>query len=536
MCLLVHSLRCEVTHTETNTLYHEPINLLVTIDRNYLLPLTTMLGSYAETHKDIKTDVFVAHSVLTAEDFQCLERAVSGTDIQIHNIKITDKYFSDTPVLERLPEESFYRLLAFRYLPENVEKCLYLDPDIYIRKSLLPLYDIELGDSYLAAAGHMHGFGNAFNKARLGCKEQERYFNSGIMLMNLSAIRRDFTLDDILECLEENAQRLILGDQDMANILFGSKTVFFDERIYNLDERAYKYYNKKKQLDLDTVERETAIIHYNGKYKPWNEGYEGVLDCFYPKVEHPGAAPIGILKRQIKSIYRITKPTKQQAIVLLGGLLFILLCLFSYLFFGKKLFKIVADPTVFREWLGSFGAFDEIIFILIRAAQTVVKFIPAEPLEIGSGYAWGTIPGMLYCVIGNMIGTLVIFGLTKKFGKKIIELFLPVKNMRSLKLFKSSEHIYALLFFLYLIPGAPKDGFTYFVGLLPVKLVPFMVVTFIARMPSVLSSTLCGATLAEQNYLASALIFIATIVLAIFGGLIYRAYSKRKTGKIAKES
>lgn len=532
---LILSCCCEVTHTETNALYHETINLLVTIDRNYLFPLATMLGSYAEMHKDIRTDVFVAHSALTREDFQYLEHAVEGAGIQIHNIKITDRYFSNTPVLERLPEESFYRLLAFRYLPENVEKCLYLDPDIYIRKSLLPLYDIELGDFYLAAAGHMHGFGNAFNKARLGCKEQERYFNSGIMLMNLSAIRRDFTLDDILECLEENAQRLILGDQDMANILFGSKTVFFDERIYNLDERAYKYYNKKKQLDLDTVARETAIIHYNGKYKPWNEGYEGVLDCFYPKVDELGNAPTGILKRQIKSIYRITKPTKQQAIVLLGGLLFILVCIFSYVFFGKELVKIVSEPTIFREWLNKFGAFDEVIFILIRAAQTVVKFIPAEPLEIGSGYAWGAVPGMLYCVIGNMIGTVVIFALTKKFGQKIIELFLPTKNMKSIKIFQSSDKIYALLFFLYLIPGSPKDGFTYFVGLLPVKFVPFMVITFLARMPSVLSSTLCGSALAEQQYLTSALIFAATIVLAILGGLLYRRYAKKKE-KIIRSS
>jgi len=492
-----------------------------------------MLGSYAETHKYIKTNVFVAHSALTKEDFLYLENAVHNTDIQIHNIKVADRYFSDTPVLERLPEESFYRLLAFRYLPENVNKCLYLDPDIYIRKSLLQLYNMDLGDAYLAAAGHIHGFGNAFNKARLGCKGQEKYFNSGVMLMNLSAIRRDFTLDDILECLKENAQRLILGDQDMANILFGSKTIFVDERIYNLDEKAYKHFNKRKQFDLDAVERETAIVHYNGKYKPWNDGYKGVLNCFYPKVDEPGGAPTGILKRQIKSIYRITHPTKQQAIVLFGGMLFILVCIFSYIFFGKELVKIVSDPTVFREWLNNFGAFDEVIFILIRAGQTVVKFIPAEPLEIGSGYAWGAVPGMLYCVIGNMIGTVIIFALTKKFGQKIIELFLPTKNMKSIKMFQSSERIYAMLFFLYLIPGSPKDGFTYFVGLLPVKFVPFMIITFLARMPSVLSSTLCGATLAEQNYLASALIFVVTIVLAILGGLIYRAYSKRKTEKIA---
>lgn len=517
-----------MNRTEYQILCNRSINILVTIDRNYLFPLATMLGSYVQTHKDVKTDVFVAHSALTAEDFLYLEQAVANTGIQIHNIKITGRYFSDTPVLERLPEESFYRLLAFLYLPENMERCLYLDPDIYIRKSLIPLYTMELGDSYLAAAGHIHGFVNALNKARLGCKEQKRYLNSGVMLMNLSAIRKDFTLEDVLECLEENARRLILGDQDMANILFGKKTIFIDERIFNLDERTFKYFNKRKQVDLDTVERETAIVHYNGKYKPWNDGYKGVLNCFYPEVDEPGAAPTGILKKQIKSIYRITHPTKQQAIVLIGGLLFILGCIFSYVFFGKKLIKIVSDPTVFREWLNKFGAFDELIFILIRAAQTVVKFIPAEPLEIGSGYAWGAVPGMLYCVIGNMIGTVVIFALTKRFGQKIIELFLPTKNMKSIKMFQSSKRIYALLFFLYLIPGSPKDGFTYFVGLLPVKFVPFMVITFIARIPSVFSSTLCGSALAERQYLVSALIFAATIVLAILGGLIYRRYTKSR--------
>lgn len=164
--------------------------------------------------------------------------------------------------------------------------------------------------------------------------------------------------------------------------------------------------------------------------------------------------------------------------------------------------KIVSEPESFRAWLGQFGAFDELVFILIRAAQTVVKFIPAEPLEIASGYAWGTVSGMLYCVIGNMIGTLVIFALTRRYGKKILKL-----------------------------PGSPKDGFTYFVGLLPVKLIPFMVITFIARMPSVLSSTLCGSSIAEQRYWIAVLIFVAPVILAILGGIAYNAFVKWKEQK-----
>ena len=196
------------------------INLLVSIDKNYLSVLATMLSTYSKHHKNIKTDVYVMHSSLDENDFDYLESSLSNESIKIKGIKITDKYFSDIPILERIPEESFYRLLAFYYLGEDVERCLYLDPDICIRKNLSSLYGTDMKDNYVLAASHAHGLGNLFHKLRLGCSEEEKYFNSGVMLMNLSAIRRDFTKSAIISCLKENAQKLIMGDQDMANVLF----------------------------------------------------------------------------------------------------------------------------------------------------------------------------------------------------------------------------------------------------------------------------------------------------------------------------
>ena len=507
------------------------INLLVTIDRNYIGPLSVMLKSYIETNSGVTTNLYIAHSSLGEDEFTCIDEIAKSGDVRVHNMKITERWFSKIPVLERLPEESFYRLLAFHFLPEELDKCLYLDPDIIIHKSLQPLYDMALENNYIAASSHMRGYRNRFNKRRLALKKQDRYINSGIMLMNLEAIRRDFSLDGVLSCLEENVQKLLLGDQDMVNILFGRKTVFIPEEIYNLDERTYRYFSEHKGWTLDTVAEETAIIHYNGKCKPWLNGYEGELDVFYPEVAEKGPAPTDVAKKHVKSFFHITKLTPQQAIVVGGALLFVLGCLLSYTFFGKELLKIVSEPESFRAWLGQFRAFDELIFILIRAAQTVVKFIPAEPLEIASGYAWGAVPGMLYCVIGNMIGTLAIFALTRRYGKKILNLFIPVKNMKLMKVFDGSEKIYMLLFFLYLIPGSPKDGFTYFVGLLPVKLMPFVVITFIARMPSVLSSTLCGSSIADQQYWIAILIFVATIILAAIGGFAYNAFVKKKEQK-----
>ncbi len=501
------------------------INLLITIDKKYLAPAETMLRSYIE-NTDTETHLYVAHSSLENDSFDRLNRIAAGSCVTVHNCEITDHWFSDTPVLERLPEESFYRLLAFHFLPDDVERCLYLDPDIIIRSSLDELYNSPIDDRYVAACGHMHGFKDLFNKIRLGV-DQKRYINSGIMLMNLSLIRKDFTLQQILDSLEENIQRLLLGDQDMVNILFGEKTLFLDERIYNLDERTYKYYSKKDGFGLSDVEENTAIIHYNGKCKPWLMGYKGVLNRYYPEVVNKGPAPKGVAKKHIKSFFSITKITPRQVIILSGALIFILLCAFMYIFFGKELVKLVSEPVLFRQWLDSFGAFDEIVFIIIRALQTVIKFIPAEPLEIGSGYAWGAVPGALYCVMGNMIGTLIILALVKKFGKKAINFFIPVKNFDSLEIFKNSDKLYVLLFFLYLIPGSPKDGFTYFAGLLPIKTVPFLIVTFIARFPSVLSSTLCGSTLADERYLLSAVIFALTVITAILGGIVYGKWIKK---------
>lgn len=507
------------------------INLLVTIDKNYLPPLNTMLESYSRVHNGIHTDVYVVHSSLTDDDIECIKEHVSETDTDIHSIRITESWFKDTPVIERLPEESFYRLMAFNYLPESIDKILYLDPDIYIMRSLTDMYETDIGDKYIAACGHFTGFVNSFNFARLALDKdlQERYINSGVMLMNIDAIRRDFTIQGILTSLEENMQRLWLGDQDLINILFGSNMVLLDEKIYNMDERTYKY--NKRSYTLSDVEANTAIVHYNGKYKPWLNGYKGVLDVFYPPQENKGPSPHGKMKARIRSVYNIVRASTRQKIIISCALITAILCIFSYIFFGKEIIRIIAEPELFRVWLDRFGAFDELLFIMIRAVQTVIKFIPAEPLEIGSGYVWGAIPGMIYCMLGNLIGTLVIILLVKKFGEKVIDFFLPKKKHVLINLFRNNDKIYLLLFFLYLIPGSPKDGFTYLIGILPVRTVPFMVVTGIARIPSILSSTMCGSTLAEQQYLLSAAIFIGTALLAVLGTVIYNAYTKKHAAK-----
>ena len=505
------------------------INLLATIDRNYLSPLKVMLDSYIKTNKGRKTELYIAHSALNEEDFRQLREEFSSEELQIHNVCVKKKWFSEIPVLERLPEESFYRLLAFNILPKSITKCLYLDPDIIIRKSLAELYDMPLGNSYIAAAGHMTGFRDYFNRLRLGIRHRTRYLNSGIMLMNLEAIRRDFTTKKILSVLEENVQSLLLGDQDMVNILFGESATVLEEDVYNLDERTFSLRKKHSGWTLNTVADKTAIIHYNGKCKPWLMGYEGELDVFYPKTENPGPSPRNVARNHIKSFLNITRPTKQQLIVVICGAIFAAICIALWLVFGKEIAGIVSDPKAFRQYISRFGASDELIFLLLRAAQTAIKFIPSEALEIASGFMWGAFGGMLICVAGNLIGMLVILMLTERFGKKITSLFVPAKYINRISDFGYNRGIYMLAAVLNLFPGFPKDAFVYIAGLFPINKPLFLLIATAARMPAVLLSTFCGASIATKEYGVTVwLVIMLVIGVAIFPSIFKRVIKKKK--------
>lgn len=216
----------------------------------------------------------------------------------------------------------------------------------------------------------------------------------------------------------------------------------------------------------------------------------------------------------------------------------ILLAAFIYYYFtyGEKLAVIISDKQQLDAFLSQFNNYDKLVFVAIRAFQTVIKIIPAEPLEIGSGYLYGIWGGLLYCMLGTLIGSFVIIALSKIFGRRLVNVFFPVEKINSLKFLQNKKRVYQSLFFIYLIPGTPKDVLTYAASITDINMVKFMVVTSIARIPSIITSTICGKMLIEKDYSLAALIFIATTVISIVCSLIYNKYSSARDKKKAAES
>ena len=210
--------------------------------------------------------------------------------------------------------------------------------------------------------------------------------------------------------------------------------------------------------------------------------------------------------------------------------------LYIYIKYGKELYSLLCDAEHMRAFLSRFHGFDKLIFIAIRAIQTVVKIIPAEPLEIGSGVLYGTWGGLLLCLAGTEIGSLIIILLTKLFGRRLVNLFIPIEKIDSLKFLRDKKTVYRTLFFIYLIPGTPKDILTYAAGITDLDMKKFLLITSIARIPSIISSTWCGKQIIGRNFDLAIIIFSATALLSIICSFFYKKIVSGKTKKTTDNS
>lgn len=202
-------------------------------------------------------------------------------------------------------------------------------------------------------------------------------------------------------------------------------------------------------------------------------------------------------------------------------------CAYLFLHFGRSMIELLKDTARFKTWLEGFGVWGAVVFTAIRVLQTVVKFIPTEPMEIAAGLVWGAFGGFLLCLLGNMIGSVIILFMTRRLGMRILRLFRLENKLQSMRFLQDREKRNLLLFIFYLIPGTPKDTMTYFAGLTDISRIEFMIISSIARIPAIVSSTICGAYLGANNFKVAACVFGVTALMSIPGAIVYKKISAR---------
>lgn len=257
------------------------INILVTLDENYLPYLNVMLTSLIFSNQDCYFDIYLLHSSIR----KC---AVKETEQILKNygrlimVQAKDIGLEHAPTTDRYPQEIYYRIFAAQYLPEDIERILYLDPDIIVNGSIKELYDMPMDAYYFAAATHNGNFLRKVNGIRLEMAAGGIYVNSGVMLMNLKRLRKEQDLQEVFDFIEKRRKVLVLPDQDIISGLYGNKILALDTFRYNMTENLYQLHAPvERELNVEWIRKNSIIIHYCGRNKPWKELYIGQLDVFY---------------------------------------------------------------------------------------------------------------------------------------------------------------------------------------------------------------------------------------------------------------
>lgn len=267
----------------------EPITVLTTLDQNYLPQLQVLLTSL---HLNNPVDVFnlvLLHSGLPEKSLVGVRQQCEMFRYFFLPVRVDDELFRGAPVSRQYPKEMYYRLLAPHLLPGQIKRALYLDPDILVINSVQPLAAMELNGNLFAAAAHTGKteLANRVNQLRLGTEQD--YYNSGVLLMDLEAGRREIDPDEIFRYVEEHRKDLILPDQDVLNAMYSEKILPLEDVLWNYDARNYSNYLVRSggEYDLNWVVEHTAILHFCGKAKPWKPRYPyrfGVLYQHYAQL------------------------------------------------------------------------------------------------------------------------------------------------------------------------------------------------------------------------------------------------------------
>ena len=184
-----------------------------------------------------------------------------------------------------------------------------------------------------------------------------------------------------------------------------------------------------------------------------------------------------------------------------------------------------------RDFTQEHMVIGSIIFSVICAAQVVLAFIPGEIVEVSAGMLFGPWWGTLFCLVSEVIGSVVVIILVRKFGRPLVESLYPREKIDALPILNDPKKRNAFIFLLFAIPGTPKDFLTYIIGLTQVSIPMYILLTAFARIPSIITSTFAGSSIGEGKLMQAVVIFVITAVVSGVGYLIYLAIRKKMEKK-----
>lgn len=230
------------------------INVCLACDNNYSKYTGVVIASIlSNANPTDNLEFFILDGGISDEQKEKIYSLKSINDCNINFIKIDDSLFEDYKKIKThayITIATYYRLKLPSLLP-NVDKIIYLDCDTIVTSSLIDLFNTDITD--YAIAGILD-----IDKKML--KKSPKYFNAGVILMNLEFWRKQNLEKFIFNWGKENINNIKLGDQEILNeVLKNEVKIVSDE--WNVQSSNF--------VNRSSYTNSPKIIHFVAKNKPW---------------------------------------------------------------------------------------------------------------------------------------------------------------------------------------------------------------------------------------------------------------------------
>ncbi len=259
------------------------MNILLCTDNNYAMPTGVLMLSICNYNRNVRFFLLVDSS-FSNDNRKKLLRIALDNECELNFYTISSELTSEMPVRRNdqkdyITKSAYNRLFVTSVLPKEIDKIIYLDSDIVVRKSLRSLWETDIEGFAVGVVNDMDEMKH-LEYGRLPYDVKDGYFNSGVLLINVKFWRENNCLNNFFEIVEKKQELLAQHDQDVLNIAFHNKKKWLPI-TYNFQNgfiyKHQKLWNEEViGKELKVAKHDPIVVHFAAWDKPWR------LECFHP--------------------------------------------------------------------------------------------------------------------------------------------------------------------------------------------------------------------------------------------------------------
>lgn len=257
------------------------IHVALSIDRNFVRPASVALKSLIVNHiGSEQLSIYILEDGLNEADKALLMSVANSGDVSISFISICQGEPLNFLVNEYISYASYVKLLIGRYLPIDVNRLIMIDADTLVTADIDALWHHDLQDNIIGAVAEQNAESlyvssqkGLRNYQELGLRADQRYFNAGLLLIDLSRWRNENIEQRLIDYYQQHHDQIIFHDQDVLNAVLANEWHALDIRWNVTSAMFYRktYLDNKfcTQEEYLRIVYDPYILHFTTQFKPW---------------------------------------------------------------------------------------------------------------------------------------------------------------------------------------------------------------------------------------------------------------------------